>query len=193
MPQSPDAATLERGVALLVAGGQLVVWARAPTPSLAEHARQAVLVACALLPPLMGAAYRRHRLWLIPLVRTGVFLMPSQRSAQVRSRAQMHAQGSRQPGPPSVATLEQEGAAGIMISRPPTPGMRGLAVDVVRLLVGLRLASAVLITLLIRVPLPIAACAHACVVLLTRNNEAYCASQVRRALQRRCLFAATWC
>ena len=65
-----------------------------------------------------------------------------------------------------------------MMAQPPSPGLLGAAGDFLRLLLGTRLLSTCAITLLFRLPLPLAAATHTAVVLLARNNAAYCEAQV---------------
>ena len=63
--------------------------------------------------------------------------------------------------------------------RAPRPGFAHSILDCTRLLVGLRLLPNALITLLFPLPLPLAAVTHVFVFLLTRNDEAYCATEAR--------------
>ena len=72
----------------------------------------------------------------------------------------------------------QAASAGLLMRHTPSPGLLGLLRDALRLLQGIRLLSNSLITLVFPLPLPLAAATHLSVVLLTRNNEQYCQTQV---------------
>ena len=61
---------------------------------------------------------------------------------------------------------------------PPSPGLLGAGSDFLRLLLGMRLLANCIITLLFHLPLPLVAATHTAVVLLTRNNAAYCSAEV---------------
>ncbi|KAL4420402.1 hypothetical protein ABPG75_010058 [Micractinium tetrahymenae] len=153
----PQPHAVERQAAVLLSIGQVVLWMRMPASSWADHAHQALatvaaaaIAAAAFLQP---AGYARLRLWLIPVCRIGLHLMPSQRSAAT-------------------------GSSGLLMSRAPQPGLAGAAMDAVRLGLGLRLLPNSLISLLFRLPLLLGIATHTAVVLLTRNNEEYCQSQL---------------
>ncbi|PSC71686.1 KRAB-A domain-containing 2-like [Micractinium conductrix] len=152
----------KRRAALLVSAGQLIVWVRSPKPHGAyDHATQAAITAFTLLFAALAwraapATFRRHRLWLGPLLRITSMALPRQRSAT-------------------------SAAGGLMMAQPPSPGLLGAAGDFLRLLLGTRLLSTCAITLLFRLPLPLAAATHTAVVLLARNNAAYCEAQLLAA------------
>lgn len=76
--------------------------------------------------------------------------------------------------PPMQASL-----AGLLMSRPPKPGVLGAVVDMGRLLTGTRLLGNVMVTLVHPLPLGIQACTHVLLIGLTRNNERYCQTEVR--------------
>jgi hypothetical protein len=71
-----------------------------------------------------------------------------------------------------------------MLQHSPQAGLRGVAVDTLRLLLGMRLPGNCIITLIFHLPLPLAALTHTTVILLTRNNAAYCQQPVRRQQRR---------
>ncbi|PSC71748.1 inactive serine protease 54 isoform X2 [Micractinium conductrix] len=72
-------------------------------------------------------------------------------------------------------------AGGLMMTVPPSPGLLGAGSDFLRLLLGMRLLANCIITLLFHLPLPLAAATHIAVVLLTRNNAAYCSAELLAA------------
>lgn len=76
----------------------------------------------------------------------------------------------------------QTGAAGLILGRPAQGGLRGAALDAFRLVLGTRLLSNALATLMVPLPLPVAAVTNAATVLLTRNNEQLCQTEVGAVL-----------
>jgi len=78
---------VEKWAGMLLSVGQALLWLRAPKPSLADHAHQAILVSGALAITLMAwlapHQYQRCRAWMVPLLRVGTHLMPVQRSTLV--------------------------------------------------------------------------------------------------------------
>lgn len=77
----------------------------------------------------------------------------------------------------------QETVAGVMLHGAPRHGAAGAVVDALRVLLGCRLLSNALITLLFPLPLPLAAAVHAAVVALTVNSNGYCDTPVGARLR----------
>ena len=81
---------VERVAAALNALGHLVLWLRAPKRAgVADHVHLAFMLAGALLLAVLSScqsetSYRRHRLYLLPLLRVAAHTLTSQRSATVR-------------------------------------------------------------------------------------------------------------
>ena len=180
----------------MVVLGQIIVWARAPKPDgLVGHAYMLLMV----LPPAIlllvtDAQFRSCRPIVLSVSRILANLLPSQRSTAVRaSRRLGHTvcparAVARPPTSPAhtarCCASPQAGSAGLLLARAPQPGAIGLAVDVVRLLLGMRLLQHGAITLLLPPsPLALAMLTHAAVVLLMRNNgpKGYCSTQVGAA------------
>lgn len=72
-----------------------------------------------------------------------------------------------------------QGSSSLQLGKPPLLGAAGAAMDAWRVLVGTRLLQQAAISLAIRLPLPMNALITVGGVLLTRNNGAFCKTEVR--------------
>ena len=78
---------------------------------------------------------------------------------------------------PTLLPVQAQSAA-LLMSRTPHPGIRSAAGDWLRVLIGTNLISSCLLTLLVPLPLPLAAATHAALLLLTSNTAGICRSEV---------------
>ncbi|KAL4420401.1 hypothetical protein ABPG75_010057 [Micractinium tetrahymenae] len=142
---------------VLLTLGQIILVLRAPVAGLHDRLWQVWLVGsaalCLAIVTWRPDAWRRHRAWMVPLIRVATHLMPHQRSSQV-------------------------GIGGLVLGRPPRRGLRGALLDALRLVTGMRLVGNVMAALLVPLPLPVAAATNAIVVLLMRNNQGVCQTQL---------------
>ncbi|KAL4424669.1 hypothetical protein ABPG77_004476 [Micractinium sp. CCAP 211/92] len=145
---------------VIITVGMAIVALRAPLNGLhglQGRLWQATLVGgpamCLAASTWRPGAWHRHRAWAVPAIRVGTHLVPMQRSAQT-------------------------GGAALLLGRPAQEGLPGVALDAFRLMVGTRLLGNVLATLMVPLPLPVAAATNAATVLLTRNNQQLCQTEL---------------
>lgn len=142
---------------VLLTLGQIILVLRAPAASLPDRLWQAWLVGnpalCLGIVTWRPDAWRQHRAWMVPLLRIITHLVPQQRSSR-------------------------KGITGLMLGKPPRRGLHGALLDCLRLVAGMRMIGNVMATLLVPMPLPVAAVTNAAIVLLLRNNEPLCQTEL---------------
>ncbi|KAL4424668.1 hypothetical protein ABPG77_004475 [Micractinium sp. CCAP 211/92] len=142
---------------VLLTLGQIILVLRAPCAGLPDRVWQAWLVGnpalCLAIVTWRPDTWRRHRAWIVPLLRVITHLVPQQRASG-------------------------KGITGLMLGRPPKEGLHGAMLDAFRLVAGMRMVGNVMATLLVPMPLHVAAATNAAIVLLLRNNEPLCRTEL---------------
>lgn len=189
---------LEKLAVAFVCVANAILLARSPKAGASDAAWQAASAALpflvlVLMLRLSRPAYLRVRAVLVPLLRLAYHAQRSERSATVRSRQSGASTGwlgstgsaaapaALPPQPPRACPScrhPQETVAGVLLHGAPLPRAAGAAFDALRILLGVRLLSNAMISLLFPLPLPIAAAVHAAIVALTANSDAYCSAPV---------------